>query len=85
MAVPTIDYHDPSLQSYAELLPPRAPSAALHDNCAGCDHPRDGKCPYLISPRDRLKWPCYFRLHVAVGPEIEIYTGPSRRRIDAGF
>jgi hypothetical protein len=52
----------------------------LDAKCEGCHHPRDGRCPYVLSPKFRFSWPCFFRNHVEKSEPLEMpkmpqYTG----------
>jgi len=56
----------------------------LDARCAGCQHIRTAKrkkvCPYVLTPRDRITWPCYFRSELTEATFSEVPNGPKTKR-----
>lgn len=51
-------------KSYTEFVPVRKSTEQLHENCVGCRFILpDQRCKYMVSPKLRKRWPCWFRLY----------------------
>jgi len=45
----------------------------FHANCAGCIHILEGRCRYVVTPKQRHTWPCFFKENVPQRP-VDFYA-----------